>query len=70
MPDAKQRTVFSSVREEDGSPHVEKNYIGTLPLISERADIILILKSRAESLPRNTGLCPSRLPRKKSDRVI
>lgn len=43
---AAEHRVLRYIREEDGSPHVEKNYIGTPPLISERADIILILKSR------------------------
>lgn len=46
----------SPTREEDGSPHVEKNYIGTPPLISERADIILILKSRTVSSEKRRPL--------------
>lgn len=53
MPDG---APFSGAREEDGSPHVEKNYIGTPPLISERADIILILKSRAVSSEKRRPL--------------
>lgn len=35
------------------------------PLISKRADIILILKPWTESLPRNAALCPGRLHERK-----